>query len=100
LAHRLTRLAAGIAAVLAIAVGTAVVANAASNGGGADNPAQQQPSTIDVRPVQQSGSDSGSDDGPGRGPGRPPCHHHGGSGGNGSGNSGSTSGSSGSSGQI
>ena len=77
----------------------AVVANAASNGGAADNPPQQQ-STIDVRPVQQSGPDSGSDDGPGRGPGRPPCHHHGGSGGSGSGGSGSSSGSSGSSGQI
>jgi hypothetical protein len=94
--HRLKRLAAGVAAVLAIAVGSAVVANAASNGGATGNQVQQQPSTTDVRPVQQSGPDPGTD----RGPGRPPCHHRGGSGGNGSGDSGSSSGSSGSSGQI
>ena len=94
---RFKRLAVATVAVFAIAVGSAVVANAASDGNGTTTPSGEvqpvAPSTTDVAPVQQSQTDPDT--------GRPPCHHHdGSSGSNDSGTSGSSSGSSSSSGQI
>jgi hypothetical protein len=94
---RFKRLAAATVAVFAIAVGSAVVANAASDSNSTTTPSGEvqtvAPGTTDVAPVQQSRADPDT--------GRPPCHHGDrGSGSNDSGSSGSSSGSSSSSGQI